>query len=138
MTSLREERLEERRREIAPELVKARRIAEKAEAEHRDMTPEEREVYDPIMVKGREVADALAAHRHDQDVWAVARELSDNVTGGIDGSGGGPAKGRRLSFKGMGHKVAGQMLPDGSKALAPSGAAVVGQEFRPTRLRWGG
>jgi hypothetical protein len=39
-------------------------------------------------------------------------------------------KSRRLSFKGLGTKVATSMLgPDGQKALAPSGATIVGQEF---------
>ena len=56
--------------------------------------------------------------------------LSDNVIGGLsDGdlsSSGSPSKSRRLSFKGMGSRVAAQMLPDGMKSLAPSGAAVVG------------
>ena len=37
----------------------------------------------------------------------------------------------------MGHKVATQMLPDGMKSLAPSGAAVVGQEFRPDPVALG-
>ena len=40
------------------------------------------------------------------------------------------AKSRRLSFKGLGTKVATMMLgTDGQKALAPSGATIVGQEF---------
>ena len=39
-------------------------------------------------------------------------------------------KSRRLSLAGMGSRVAKQMMPDGAKALAPSGAAVVNQEFR--------
>ena len=46
-------------------------------------------------------------------------------------------KTRRLSFKGMGAGVARQMLPDGMKALAPSGAAVVGQEMKPDPVALG-
>ena len=43
---------------------------------------------------------------------------------------GSQSKSRRLSFKGLGTKVATMMLgPDGQKALAPSGATIVGQEF---------
>ena len=51
-------------------------------------------------------------------------DLSDSST---------EAKSRRLSFKGMGAHVARQMLgPDGQKALAPSGATVVGDRRRET------
>src|SRR6476620_8719906 len=37
----------------------------------------------------------------------------------------------------MGSQVARQMLPDGMKALAPSGAAVVGQEMKPDPVALG-
>ena len=37
----------------------------------------------------------------------------------------------------MGSHVAAQMLPDGSKALAPSGATVVGQEMKPDSVALG-
>ena len=72
-------------------------------------------------------------HRHDQEVFAFAKELADKV--GIGGPGGDlsgsgpPGKSRRLFFKGLGAHVAARMLPDGTKALAPSGATIVGQEF---------
>ena len=86
MPSLREERLQERVAEIRPQLAKAREIAETADTEGRAMTIEEQKSYDEIMAKGREVADALKAHRHDQEVFAFARELSDEV--GLSGLGG--------------------------------------------------
>ena len=63
MTSMREERLQERVAEIRPRLAKAREIAEKAEAEKRAMTAEEQKTYDEIMAKGRSVADAVKQHR---------------------------------------------------------------------------
>ena len=53
MTSMREERLQERVDEIRPKLAKAREIAEKAEAENRRMTAEEEKTYSEIMAKGR-------------------------------------------------------------------------------------
>jgi hypothetical protein len=94
------------------------------------------ERYDEIMAKGREVADAVKANRHDQEVFAFAKDLSDNVIGGLggdlSGSGIGAKSGQRLSFKGMGAGVARQMLPDGTKAVAPSGATVVGDRRRET------
>ena len=83
MPSLREERLAEQVAEIRPQLAKAREIAEKAEAEHREMTAEEQKSFDEIMAKGRQVSDAVKAHRHDQEVLAFAKELSDNVIGGL-------------------------------------------------------
>jgi hypothetical protein len=82
---MREERLQERVAEIRPKLAKAREIAEKAEAEVRDLTADEKAIYDPIVSKAREVADAVKAHRHDQEVFAFAKELSDNVTSGLGG-----------------------------------------------------
>jgi HK97 family phage major capsid protein len=133
MPSLREERLQEQVAEIRPQLAKAREITEKADAEKREMTAVEQKTFDEIMAKGREVSDAVKAHRHDQEVFAFAKELSDEV--GLSGLGGElsgssiESKGRRLSFKGMGSHVAARMMPDGTKALAPSGATIVGQEF---------
>ena len=60
------------------------------------------------MKRGREVADAVKQHRHDQEVFAFARVLSDNVIGPLDGgdlsSSGSRSKSRRLSFKGLGTK----------------------------------
>ena len=35
-----------------------------------------------------------------------------------------------VTSRGLGTQVAAKMLPDGTKALAPSDAAVVGQEFQ--------
>ncbi len=140
MPSFREQRLQERVAEIRPGLQKAREIAELAESEHREMTAEEQKIYDEGVSKARDVADAMKQYRHDQSVFAFAKDLSDNVIGGLnDGvlsSSGSGDKTRRLSFKGMGIKVATQMLPDGMKSLAPSGAAVVGQEMKPDPVAW--
>src|SRR5258705_12420590 len=115
MTSMREERWAERVAEIRPQLAKARELAEKADSEHREMTAEEKADYDEIMTKGRAVADAVAAHRHDQSVWEFARELSDSVTGGLDGGGLSgsppPSQARRLGFKGLCAQVAATMMP---------------------------
>jgi hypothetical protein len=135
--SFREDRLKERVEEVRPGLQKAREIAELAESEHREMTAEEQKIYDEGVSKARSVADAMKQHRHDQEVFAFAKDLSDNVIGGLsDGdlsSPGSPSKPRRLSFKGLGTKVATSMLGvDGTKAVAPSGATVVGDRRRET------
>ena len=55
----------------------------------------------------------------------------------MSGSGIGAKSGQRLSFKHTGASVARQMLPDGMKALAPSGGAVVGQEMKPDPVSLG-
>jgi hypothetical protein len=93
-----------------------------AESGHREMTAEEQKIYDEGVAKARSVADAVKQHRHDESVFAFARELSDNVIGGLShddlSASGSGSKSRRLSFNGMGTKVATQMLPDGMKALA--------------------
>ena len=69
------------------------------------------------MAKGREVADALK-QRHDAEVWQFAKEeFGGELSGSLTSS-----KSQRLSFKGMGGHVAARMIPDGTQALAPSGA----------------
>ncbi len=40
------------------------------------MTAEEQKTYDEIMTEGRSVADAMKQYRHDQEVFAIARDLS--------------------------------------------------------------
>ena len=141
MPSLREQRLQEQVAEIGPQLAKAREIAEKAESENRAMTDAEQKIYDEGVSNARDVADAVKQYRHDQEVFAFAKDLSDNVIGGLggdlSGSGIGAKSGQRLSFKHMGASVARQMLPDGMKALAPSGGAVVGQEMKPDPVSLG-
>ena len=128
---MREERLQERVAQIRPKLGKGRQLAELAESENREFTAEEKATYDSIMTEGRDVADAVKAHRHDQEVWAFAKELGAEVIGPMGGVSPLSGKGQRLSFKGMGAKVATAMLGvDGTKALAPSGAAVVAEGRR--------
>ena len=65
--SFREDRLKERVAEVRPGLQKAREVAELAESENREFTAEEKATYDEIMTEGRSVADAIKAHRHDQE-----------------------------------------------------------------------
>lgn len=52
------------------------------------------------------------------------------------GAGGGD-KSRRLCLKEMGRQAAAGIMVDGTKALAPSGAAVVQQEYRPNPVALG-
>ena len=66
--------------------------------------------------------------RDDDALMSTIHSEFGDVMGDLSGS-STEAKSRRLSFKGMAGHVAAKMLPDGTKALAPSDAAVVGQEF---------
>jgi HK97 family phage major capsid protein len=135
--SFRKDALEERRQEFLPELAKAREIAEKAEAENRDLTDDEKAIYDPIIAKGKQLSADFEKLRSDESVKAWANNLAAEVGEALHGGGGGlgsggaaRTKGQRLSFKGMG-RVAANRLLDGTKALAPSGATVVAQELTP-------
>ena len=79
------------------------------------------------------MADALKAKRHDDHVWAWAREEFGGEPNPLDHTpGAGVKQDRRLSFKGMGTTAAAKIRaagPDGAKALATSGTVVTGQEF---------
>ncbi len=120
MTSMREERLQERVAEIRPQLAKAREIVEIAEAEARGMTPDEQKDYDAIMARAGDVADGMKRVRDEDALMTSIRNEFGDVMGGSLRS----SKSSRLSFKGIGSQVAAKMLPDGMKSLAPSGAAV--------------
>lgn len=127
---MRRELLRAKAREFQPELDQVRDIYAEAEAEKRALTPAEKAICDPILAKGRDITDALRQLRIDDEVRAAAKGLAADVGnpyGGDDSA--GDTKGRRLAFtKGMAAKVADSML-GGTKALAPSGATVVNQEF---------
>ena len=80
MPSCREQRLQERVAEIRPGLQKAREIAELAESENRVMTDAEQKMYDEGVSKAREVADAMKQYRHDQEVFAFAKDPSPTTS----------------------------------------------------------
>lgn len=138
--STRQEALRAQAREIQPDLERAREVAAKAVAEHRDMTAAERHTYDSAMSKAQPVLDGLRDCRRDEQITAAARELAATV-GPLPGSpsSAGHKTGQRLSFKGMASGVAARMLGGqlGTKALAPSGATVVPQAFTPDPVALG-
>ncbi|RIT73430.1 phage major capsid protein [Mycobacteroides abscessus] len=130
--SARKELLRKQAQDLLPDIDRARDIAEKADAEGREMTSAEKAIYDPIMAKAAQVADALRQVRTDEAVWEDAKSFAAKI-GHPFGANQTPAssEGQRLAFtKAMAAKIADSMF-DGSKALAPSGATVVGQEFTP-------
>ena len=79
MPSFKEERLQERVEAVRQKIQKAREIAELCEAENRPMTETEQKTFDENMSEGRRVADAVKAHRHDQEVWQFARDFTAEV-----------------------------------------------------------
>jgi HK97 family phage major capsid protein len=137
--TLRQERLEERRREFLPELAKARQLADTAEAEHRDMTDAERAVFDPIIATGKKLSADFAQLRHDDSVRQFAKDLGNEV-GDPLGTGAARTKGQRLHFASMGAHAADKIAaasPNGVKALAASGTVVVEQSFVPDPIALG-
>lgn len=86
------------------------------------------------------VMDQIRTAKDDLAVIEKAREIGEAI-GGMPGSPLGPTpsagKDRRLTFAGMAGTLARGITPDGQKALAPSGAAVVGQEFKPDPVALG-
>ena len=111
----------------------AKAIYAAAEADGRDLSPSEKADYDQEMAAAQDWLTKIRQAKDDLSVMDKTREISDAI-GGRD-IGGGPnapaGKDRRLSFKGMGGRLAREIRPDGigQKALSPSGSAVVGQEF---------
>ncbi len=141
MNTFRMEILKERADKIRPDLTKARKTIEEAEREGRDLTDAEKAFTEPVIKSAREIADGMAKVREDDAMMTAINEAVGGVTGPIGGGDMGgslsSSKSSRLSFRGMGSHVARQMLPDGMKALAPSGATVVGQEMKPDPVALG-
>ena len=87
---------------------------------------------DQALAEGRQCAASMKQNRTDQEFRRSANALAAELgLGESTGPGSGSLKGRRLSFKGgsMAANLARSIRPDGQKSLAPSGSAVVGQEF---------
>lgn len=122
--SLRTERIRNDAKALQPDLDRVHDIYEKAEQEKRGLTVDEQAICGPIVAKAK--SKALRQIRSEDEIRSIAKNLASE------------ANGRRLTFKGMGSKVATLLLgPDGTKALAPSGAAVVGQEFEADPIALG-
>ena len=119
------EALKERAAALRPDLSRATEILEKAHTENRELTAAERTFVDPVVEKSKDITAALRECHANEAQMAKARE----EFGPLGGAGGKSDK--RLSFAGMGAAAARQMAGGafGTKALAPSGATVVSQEF---------
>ena len=101
------------------------------------MAAEDRDAYEKHMAEATALVPKIKAGAHDLSIIDQARSLAEEI--GLGGAGpGGSLKGQRLSFKGsMAASLARSIAPEGTKALAPSGATVVAQEFRPDPVALG-
>jgi len=114
-------------------LDEARSIAEKARDEGRGLTEAEQSTIEGNVAEARKLRDSLAAHAKSANVFAAL----DAMAAGGAHTGGHGAK--RLTFAGMAEDVTAKIAGDGlgAKALAPSGATVVAQEFAPDPVALG-
>ncbi|MGB3355118.1 MAG: phage major capsid protein [Mycobacterium sp.] len=125
----------ERRAEV---IAGAKAILATAKAEGRGITAAERKTIDSNLAEAKSINHYLTEETKDQGLMGQLNAMALGVSAGprstID-------DGKRLSFgKSMATAVASKMLggPDGSaKALAPSGAAVVGLEFNENPVALG-
>jgi HK97 family phage major capsid protein len=111
---------------------RAKAIAENAENANRAMSAGEQADYDREISCAKDLLTQIRSDKDDLAVMDKAREIGDAIgLGSLDGTPIGPTAkdaSRRLSFKGKGATLARNMQPDGTKALSPSGAAVVAQD----------
>jgi hypothetical protein len=80
--------LKERAEKIRPDLDRAREVIEKAEAEHRDLTPEEKTATEPVLKEAKDIAAGFRQLREeDATKDAINAEFAD-VMGPLDGTPG--------------------------------------------------
>jgi HK97 family phage major capsid protein len=114
-------------REQGEAAIKAAREIEET-AQNRAFTADEQSAYDAHVAEAKQCVEAMKTARTDEAFIAGVGQLFDGT--GLEGGGTPGPKGKRLSFAGMGEALARQIMPDGSKALAPSGSAVVPQALQ--------
>ena len=81
MNTFRMELLKDRAEKIRPDLSKAREITEKAEAEKRELTDEERAFVDPVLKSAREIADGMAKLRDDDAMMSAINDTIGDIMG---------------------------------------------------------
>ena len=106
-------------------LEKRKSIEVRAKSEGRPRTGTEQTEYDELFKEAEHCVAMLKKQRADKEFMAALPDL-----GSIGGGAGlgGSLQGRRADLQRHG-RYGRQRHPAGTKALAPSGAAVVGQEF---------
>lgn len=115
------------------QLTLAKTIVETATELERDLSSDEAAAVQKHLNEADKIEQAVAAHRKSQSLLAQLDSMASSSTSfkhGEPTTSSAAPDSRRLTFKGMAATVATKMLgSDGQKALAPSGAAVVAQEF---------
>jgi HK97 family phage major capsid protein len=127
-------RIERLREEARAEAKAAREICEKAEAENRDFTPNEKAAFDQHMAKGRSALDAAQAVKADRSILKQARDLANEIGEPLkpgqsaSSSAGGRRKGGRTSpwSKDVAGRMARTMIQDvdGQKAVVSGSIGV--------------
>ena len=98
MNEFRMSLLKERADAIRPDLTKARKMIEAAEAERRDLTDEEKAFTEPVLKSARDIADNMAKTRDDDATMKAINDEFAGVTGPL-GATPTESKSRRLSFR---------------------------------------
>lgn len=130
--------------------AKARAIAEKAQAEGRDFTAQEKADYDAAMFQAKSHLDQLKTLKSDEKIMADAKALAarlgspvdekGNPVGGFTGGGLTRTKGRVGLAGKAGRELAVRLaegMVDGQKALLPSGTAHAGVPLLPEIVELG-
>jgi HK97 family phage major capsid protein len=114
-------------------LAKARTLAEKARDEGRELSGGEADDVNTALAEAKTINEKLAADERHKRIMGELDAQAASASSGL------PGYGRRLAFgKSMASAAASKILPPGSsKALAPSGIAVVSQEFQPDPVALG-
>lgn len=118
-------------------------IVEKAAAEGRDFIGDEAKTIDDCLAEVKTIDATLRADQKSRDIMsaldAQAPASTDLRQDGVNPFLGRPGDGQRLTFgKAMSAAAAYKIMPIGAaKALAPSGATVVSQEFQPDPVALG-
>src|SRR6478736_1564298 len=114
-------------------LSAARAVAEKARDEGRELTCDEQSQVDAALAEAKRHGETLAADARHRRIEGELNAMAASAAGVL------PGDGRPLAFgKAMASDAAAKILPPGgSKALSPSGIAVVSQEFQPDPVALG-
>lgn len=124
-------------------LAKARQIVDVAAELDRELTTEESDLIEKHLTDADQLSKTIEAHTKSADILARLNAMAPRDTDlrpdGASPAPGKPGDGQRLTFgKGMAAGLTAKILGDtGTKALAPSGATVVNQEFKPDPVALG-
>lgn len=125
-----QKKMDELRAKAQKHATSARQIAEKAEAERRGLTADERTQYEADMKAAQEGLERIKSLKSDQYVMDQARELADSIGGPVGAKGAAPVG--RKAWAGAAVKSLRTSMgrQDGSKALV-SGSVTLANPVSP-------